>query len=235
MLEMLNELQGIQKKHIIVDCDEVLVRISPKWVYLMHQPENFEYFNKYLDLLKDFDLQKNYIHVLNRDTFYLNEWLLRKDKKFSIEELDEVKERMMDVYNSGDFYTTLKPTPMAKSLSFTAKSPLLNKISVVTRSTEKSINDKDKFIKHIFQGSMDKVDIYHAEPNEKKSDIINNLGNDIAAIYDDEISNVNDIINNCHNVKDLIFGIPSYGYNSDIPDNTYEVAKNKGVIIKYYN
>ena len=57
---MLNELQGIQKKHIIVDCDEVLVRISPKWVYLMHQPENFEYFNKYFDLLKDFDLQKNY-------------------------------------------------------------------------------------------------------------------------------------------------------------------------------
>lgn len=225
------------KKHIVADCDEVLVRISPKWVYLMHSPENFEYFNRFFRLNEGFDLKKHASIVLNRPQFYLNKWLLRKDilEKNTIEEINECVDRMMSLYDSSDFYDSLVPTALGKSLALAIKQPRLERLSIVTRVTSENVDSKEKFLKTLFQGSMSKVDIYYIEADEKKSDVISILGDDIAAVYEDEVNNIDDIINNCNNIGQSTIFVPSYGYNVNIPQSTYETAKRKEIIIQPYS
>ena len=227
------------KNEIIVDMDGVLCHIDTKWVGKMHEPANFDYFNKFLRLSKDFDPRLHDVTVFSRPDFYLDKWLVRKDifDKFSDSEVTEMRERMMSLYNDDDtFYDNLFPTDLGKAIAFTLKQPILKKVTVVSRVTSNNTASKERFIKKLFTGSMNKVDIYFVEKNEKKSDVINNLnGSKINAYYEDEISNVDDVIRNCKDFKDSQLFIPSYGYNTVIPEETKMLAQSKGIEFKYYS
>ena len=232
-----NNVQKNNKSWVVADCDEVLVRISPKWVHLMHEKENFDYFNNFFRLSKDFDIEKSAPVILSRPEFYIDKWLMRKDilENHTIEEIAQAKKRMMDLYNVPDYYDNLKPTSLGKSLSFAVKNPILERLVIVTRTTPESLATKERFLKELFRGSMNKVDIYYVETNEKKSDVIRNLGNKISSIYEDEISNIEDIVTNCNNLEYCQLFIPSYGYNVNVPTEIFDLAKkNKNKII-YYN
>ncbi|MEI2419141.1 hypothetical protein V6O07_02620, partial [Arthrospira platensis SPKY2] len=60
-------------------------------------------------------------------------------------------------------------------------------------------------------------------------------GSKINAYYEDEISNVDDVIRNCKDFKDSQLFIPSYGYNTVIPEETKMLAQSKGIEFKYYS
>ena len=89
-----------EKNHIVVDCDEVLVRISPKWVHLMHTQEWYEYFNQFFMLDPEFNLGRDFEAVLMRPTFYLNQWLERPDilGRFTESEIRTANGKFMDLY-----------------------------------------------------------------------------------------------------------------------------------------
>lgn len=229
----------MEKKHIVVDCDEVIVNISPMIVALLHDKEsgNFDYYNKYLRLTEDFDIDKHEERILSRPSFNVINWLIRENikEKYSNEEIDEFLDKaMQEVIFHPELYDHLQPTPIAKSLAHVANSTMLDKISIVTRTSDNNLESKERFLKKLFRGNMNKVDIYYVEPDENKSDVICNLGDNIAAIYDDEISNVEDIVFNCDNVKDLQFLIPSFGYNTEITQELFDECKRKNIEIKNF-
>jgi hypothetical protein len=203
----------------------------------MHESNNFEYFNEYLRLSEDFDITKHEISVLSRPDFYLDRWLIRKEvfDNHTEEEVANMQSKMMDLYNLDEYYyDDLQPTSLAKGIAFTLKQPILKKVTVVSRVTSRNTESKERFIKRLFSGSMNKVDIYYVEKGEKKSDVISNLGMNINAIYEDEVSNINDIIKNCNNFTNGQILIPSYGYNQEIPDETRLLADSKGIEIKHF-
>lgn len=227
---------GNVKSHMVIDCDEVLVRISPKWVYKMHLPENYPIFEEHLHVSKKFDLEKHYETVMRRDKFQLYDWMKREfiEGEFAQSEILDVKEKCMQLYNDPHFYDDLKPTEMAKSISMLARNNNIKKISIVTRNLfDSSAESKRRFINKLFASCIDKVTIYELEKDEKKSDVIKEF-DDVSHIFEDEISNVIDIIENCPNLENVIISVPKYGYNVDIPQDITEKAAERGIdIIKY--
>ena len=80
---------------------------------------------------------------------------------------------------------------------------------------------------------MDKVTIYELEAGDKKSDVIKEL-NDVSHIYEDEIDNIVDIVDNCPNLNNMIISVPKYGYNMTIPEETIKKAAERDIdIIRY--
>ncbi|QQO92502.1 hypothetical protein CPT_Machias_115 [Staphylococcus phage Machias] len=221
--------------HIVADCDEVLVNISPKIVQLMH--EDYEYYNQFFRLSEDFDYNKHYDVILSRPEYYIDQWLVRKDvyNNFSEKEVNEARERLQnEIIFKKDLYDELQPTNLGRSLSYTINTPLMNKLTIVTKTSDNNLKSKEKFLKTLFRGSMDKVDIFYLEPDEKKSDVINSLGY-VTRIYEDEVSNISDIIKNCQNVTQTGIDIPSLGYNQDIDEGTILKAKEKKIDLNYFS
>lgn len=221
--------------HIVADCDEVLVNISPKIVQLMH--EDYDYYNKYFRLSKDFDLNKHESTVLSRPSFQLDQWLVRPDvyDNYSEDEVNEARLRLMnELIHSPTLYDDLEPTNLGRGLSLTAATPLLKKLSIVTRTSDRNLESKEKFLKTLFQGNMDKVDIYYIEGNDKKSDVLSTLGY-ITKYYEDEIKNIEDVVTNCDNFSDTSIDIPSFGYNQDISNELINKCRNKNINMNYYS
>ncbi|WRM43518.1 hypothetical protein [Staphylococcus phage LY01] len=221
--------------HIVVDCDEVLVNISPKIVQLMH--EDFDYYNQFFRLSPDYNYSTHYNTVLNRPEYYIDQWLVRKDvyERFSEDEVNEARNKLHEeIVFKKDLYDTLQPTNLAKSLSYTINTPLMNKLSIVTKTSDNNLKSKERFLKTLFRGSMEKVDIYYLESDEKKSDVINTLGY-VTRIYEDEVSNIKDIIMNCDNVMQTGIDIPSLGYNQKLDEATIMKAKEKEIDLNYFS
>ncbi|QDJ97822.1 hypothetical protein PALS2_197 [Staphylococcus phage PALS_2] len=221
--------------HIVADCDEVLVNISPKIVQLMH--EDFDYYNQFFRLSPEYNYSTHYNTVLNRPEYYIDQWLVRKDvyERFSEDEVNEARNRLQnEIIFKKDLYDTLEPTNLAKSLSYTINTPLMNRLSIVTKTSDNNLKSKEKFLKTLFRGSMEKVDIYYLESDEKKSDVINTLGY-VTRIYEDEVSNIKDIIMNCDNVMQTGIDIPSLGYNQKLDEATIMKAKEKEIDLNYFS
>jgi len=232
-------LFGTDKKHIVVDCDEVLVNISPMILALIHDKKsgNFDYYNKYFRLAEDFDIDLHEERILSRPVFRVDEWLVRPDIYDNFEE-SEVQEMLEKLNNEVIFhpnlYDMLKPTQIANSIAQMTRTSMVDKVSVVTRTSDNNLESKERFLKKLFKGSMKKVDIYYVEPDEKKSDVVSMLGEDIAIIYEDEIKNIEDIVYTCDNVKDLQIMIPSFGYNVNIERELYDECERKGIKLQPY-
>lgn len=206
----------------------------------MHAPENFEYLTQFFKLSKKFNLGRDYHKVLERDEFYLDKWLVRPGivakGLFTHDEVNEARQFMSLLYN-GDFYQDLPPTNFASSLAMVSKSAMIKQITVVSRtiSGREELNEsKIAFINGLFNGSNSKVEILLLDENEKKSDLIGELGDGIGFIYEDELSNIIDIVDKCDNLEKMNIMIPSYGYNTNLPQDVINKAKNKNIDIKYY-
>src|SRR5699024_6874016 len=228
-------------RHIVVDCDEVLVNISPIIVGLMHHKDsgNYDYFNKYFRLSTDpdYSVNDNEERILNRPVFHLDNWLIRKDiiSEVGEEEYNEAVDRLVnDLIFHPSLYDELIHTKMSKVLSDLARTDMVDRISVVTKTSELNLSSKERFLKILFQGSMHKVDIYYVEPDEKKSDVISGLKDDIACYIEDEISNIEEVVEKCDNVKDMIILVPSFGYNANISEELIKNCKDKNIDIRTY-
>ena len=127
---------GKVNKHMVIDCDEVLVRISPKWVWKMHLPENYPIFERYLSVYEDFNLEKDYDIIMGRTNFQVYEWLKREgiDSEVSQSEMLEIKEKCLRLYDDPTFYDNLKPTALGESLATLSTNRNVEKISIVTRN-----------------------------------------------------------------------------------------------------
>ena len=233
-------LQGTNKRNIVVDCDEVLVRISHKWVHLMHVKENFDYFSQLFRLSKDFSLGRDYEKVLQRPEYYLDKWLIRNDvlNNHSLEDFNEARRELVKLYtDSEDYYGDLPPTNFANSLSIIGRNSAVDKITIVSKvhkGNEDLDNSKIAFIKNLFNGMNHKVDIYLVDiDGEKKSDVINQLDN-VGLVYEDELENIKDIITNSEGLSDMDIMIPSYGYNGGLEQKYYNLAAERNINIKYY-
>lgn len=232
-------LLGTDKKHIVVDCDEVLVNISPMILALIHDKKsgNFDYYKKYFRLAEDFDIDLHEERILSRPVFRVDDWLVRPDiyDNFEESEIQEMLEKLNnEVIFHPNLYDMLKPTQIANSIAQMTRTNMVDKVSVVTRTSDNNLESKERFLKKLFKGSMKKVDIYYVEPDEKKSDVVSMLGEDIAIIYEDEIKNIEDIVYTCDNVKDLQIMIPSFGYNVNIERELYDECERKGIKLQPY-
>jgi len=151
----INRLMDGQFQNIVVDCDEVLVNITPKWYKkIMDSYHIFKDYFKDLGSLKEYD-------IINRDHYYLNTWL----KHDHIENVPhEIILEMLKLYSEDlEFYDDLKITNFGHSIQYLIEHPtLLNKLYILTHSlSENNIFSKDKFLLRNFDSS--KVEIIHID------------------------------------------------------------------------
>lgn len=228
---MTNNMELIQNANLILDCDEILVNISPKWSKLLLA--NREEFEEYLDFT-ELEKVKDDHHeltklVLNREHFYLTEWLKRDD----VEEIPKhIIDKFMKLYNVKDFYHDLPLTKMAVALGKLSYHPSIQKVYVVTRVTEDTSNleSKDALIKSLFP--YNKLEIIKVPPKEKKSDYIKNIDIKNGFIFDDENGNLMDYLVN-GKVSECNFYVPRLGYNRPSMD-MLRLADEQKVSVSYY-
>lgn len=208
------------KKILVSDVDEIIVNITPKWVQRIYDER--EYFDNFFNLDDEYDPIKHYLKVLYRPDYYINNWLLKPELKERMTRQHKIQliKDMISVYDTNDFYDDLEPTSLGVTLSnilnYKAKD-LVDKLIIISKSSgDASSESKIRFLKKLFAGNNDKVDIYIIDNTEKKSDVLKILKkdelNNVAAVYEDEPSNIADMIMN-GGLKNTQIYMPSFNYN----------------------
>lgn len=232
------------KRTVIVDCDEVLVETSPRAVQLLH--EDYDFFNQFFRLIDNFDLQKVTPLINSRPVYHLNEWLLRKevqDPELWEAYQNECMPKFLENFARPDFYEPLGLTYLGHSLIRLLQSGTITRVIIISKVTvynKEGIQGKERFLKTMFAGFMDRVDIYYlpSDSNYQKSDVINALPPhvlaDVAFFADDHISNIQDVLENTK-LTDYQLVVPSYGYNTDISTLTQPKLKTKNASLYFYS
>jgi hypothetical protein len=226
---MINSNQNIT---IVSDCDEVLTNISPLWSLLIHK--NANYFKDYFNLIENFDYDKNYSTILLRDKFYLNEFFRKEDLQLTESQEKELFEKFFSLYDNDKFYKFCKPTKMCYSLRELAITNYVNKLYIVSRTTDGTEKGKKEFIEKTFKGLSSKVEFVPVPMNGKKSDILNDINN-VNVFLDDELKNVHDIMDNCPNINNMDIYIPKLGYNKPTKELILKDDKDMSKNVIYYN
>jgi len=223
-------------KTVLLDCDGILCNIAPRWIKRVY--DNKEKFSRYLNFDRDitFNLDE-YKKIMLRKNFYIQdnpEYInykenLSKDEKLIADKL------IYSLYDEKEFYKDLLPTEYGTVMSLAGTQTFVKKIYVVTRSFHNNnIFYKKLFIEKLFKKSLKKLEIITIDENEKKSDVISKLGNDICLIADDEVKNIDDIILNCENVNECVIQLPRYNYNkSSYPMST--ALQRKNIKVEYFS
>jgi hypothetical protein len=217
--------------NIITDCDEILTNISPLWVKKIHDDKS-GFFEKYFNRKETFDHNnpEDIKFVLSRNEFHLNKWMLKKDLKLTDEETKLLFEKFYALYDNDEFYEECVPTQMCEGIYKMSQQRFVNKIYVVTRTSEGTKEGKRRFIETFIPS--DKVEIIFVGRNEKKSDYIKELDN-VALIMEDELSNIHDIVDNCKHLSEVDLYIPYTGYNKPDADFFDKMNENKFKAIYY--
>ena len=199
--------------NLVVDCDEILYNISPKWCKKIYEMKDvFEPYLRIDILEKAINAGEDYENIiLSRDKFYLNQWL----KKENVELPEEVYNKFMDIHNAIDFYDDLRPTAMGIGISRLSYHKNIKKVCVVTRHASiNSLKSKMAAIRGLFPSG--KLDVRILGANQKKSDVIKDIDLTNGFIFEDEISNIKDYLENGKNVTKCNIVMPVLGYN--MPD-----------------
>lgn len=198
--------------NLIVDCDEILYNISPKWCRGIY--ERKEIFEPYLriDILERAIKEgENFDDViLSRDKFYITEWL----KKDNVDIPENIFKEFMNIYNAKDYYDDLKPTAMGIGISRLSRSPNVKKVYAVSRHAENESGSRDskiRAIKGLFPSN--KLELKIVGRNEKKSDAIKGIDITNGFIFEDEMNNILDYLTNAENVTHCNICVPVLGYN----------------------
>jgi hypothetical protein len=109
-----------------------------------------------------------------------------------------------------------------------------NKIYIVTRTFEEFMNAKKDCIKKLFLPIIKDVEIIFTGMTETKSESIKDIEK-VSLIIDDELSNIYDYIDHSNNIDNALVVIPMTGYNTPFSKEYLEKAKEKNLMIKYYN
>lgn len=217
----MNKINELKKVNVVVDCDEILFEISPKWSKKII--ENEEKLKDYLDINKlkmAYDLGDKFFrnYVLSRDKFHLNKWL---GKKSLSEVTSDELNAFLNLYDS-KFYDDLEITPLGRSLATMLMTNAINKLYIVSRTTSETLNSKNKALMKYFDSP--KVEISYVLPNFKKSDYIKEIDLTDGFIFEDEFENIKDIIDNCNLNRTTIY-TPMYGYNDPSLYPDYDLAE----------
>lgn len=199
--------------NLVVDCDEILYNISPKWCKKMYEMKDiFEPYMRMDILQRAIEEGEDFENaILSRDKFYLNQWLKKED----VEIPDDINQKFMDIYNQPDFYDDLKPTAMAIGISRLSYCPNVKKVYIITRHGHNGSKDsKLRAVKGLFPSN--KLEIRFVGTGEKKSDAIKDIDLTNGFIFEDEMSNVKDYLVNGKNVTHCNICVPILGYN--MPD-----------------
>jgi hypothetical protein len=238
---LVNKMEGT----LIIDVDDVIVYTTPCWFKRIM--DNFEDFDYYLndDMIPNFPENYNYYNKENfmypytRTTYMFNDWLLRKN--LSKEDFEEGSKMLMDLHCNNDFYLDfdLKFTQLADALKTLVRFSAykFTKIVFVTRvpdATNKNLKEqKIKMLKDYFSDILKNIEIIIVDKFEKKSDVVKEYKN-ISAIYDDELFNIYDYIDNLNNIEGCTFMIPFTNYNMNFSTDYLKKAHDKNAIVKYY-
>lgn len=227
----------------IVDVDDVIFYTTSLWYdRIFLNPGKFK---EYVDpdkIILPYNYEKDFLKIYDRECYYLSDYILKKD--LSPEKKKEGEKAIMDIYLKDSFYNSNKLLPA--SILFYIKKLLqykelgINKVVFVTRTFPEHSKSKVEIIRDYFKDVMSDIDIIIVEPNEKKSDVIEEY-NDIALIFDDELKNILDYLENSKHIKYAQFMIPEYGYNSmnnpnnkEIIEKIIKLAEESNNTIQYY-
>jgi len=200
LLEKLSNLKN--KKKIATDMDEVLTLISPLWTYLLL--ENKTHFSEYMDL--DFDYSM--MHVLNRDEYYLNNWL-SNGKELP----EEVFDLFLGLYKDNDkFYSNCRITNFGMTLKILLDRGEIEHIYIVTKVIEGTEDYKKRWVAKYL--GTENITFISVDGDTKKSEAINELGIEYDLFIDDCLDNIYDVLKNTNSYNKSFF-IPKYGYNKD--------------------
>ena len=231
------KLGEVKPGSMIIDMDDVLVYTVNLWFkYIM---DRYELFKSYLneDVIPDnYDYITHFNYPLSRPTYLFTDWLLKKD--LSMEDQLIGRRFIMEAYHEhiNDFYKNVTATPLVDSIisMFKYKDFKFDKIYIVTRTLDNFEKEKTECIRRLFSPIINKVEIIFTEIGEKKSEAIKDIEK-VSIIFDDELSNIYDYIDNCNNIDNCIMMIPTTGYNVPF-DNAYnEKIKKHNITVRYYN
>jgi len=144
---MLENLTGNDKRAsvLVSDLDEVLTLISPLWYKKI-----LNNFHKFKDYFKDLG-ELSDKEILNRETYYINNWLL----KDNIDTLPkEIYEEFFSLYTSGTFYTECTPTNFCKGLLTLERQSWVDSIYILSHTEPETIKDKLRFCKKYLNGKQ---------------------------------------------------------------------------------
>ena len=192
----------VDKSIIISDMDEVLTMISPLWTYLIKTNEHI--FGEYFDLDFDYSIET----VLNRDTYYLNQWLLKNN----VELPNDVYNEFLSLYtDTPDFYPKCRLTNMGQTLKVLLDRGEIERIYVITKVIKGTEEYKQEWVaKHLGITNVTFISVYGGN----KSEVINEMNIDYDIFIDDHLDNIEDVLENTDSF-DKSFFIPNYGYNRD--------------------
>jgi hypothetical protein len=221
----------IQDANLIVDCDEILVNVSPLWVKKII--ENKELFEEHLDLSKVIEVMEDEAKfnelVLRRDKYYLTDWLKRED----IEKVPaEIIAKFMDLYNDDEmYYSALPITRMAAGLQKLSYHPSVKKVYVITKCTDgKNYDKKEALIRSLFPDR--KLEIRKVPIHEKKSAYVKDIDIKNGFIFEDELSNIKDYLENS-TISECNIYVPMLGYNKPNAELMLLVEEKK-ICLSYY-
>lgn len=212
----------------IVDVDDIIFYTTSLWydrIYL--HPKNFVDYINPNKIILPYSYENDFLKIYDRDKFYFSDYFLKED--LSEEEKKAGNKAIMDIYLKDKFYDSPKLLPTA--VLFYCKKLLqypelgINRIVFVTRTFPEHAQAKVDIIRDYYKDVMNSVDIIIVEPDEKKSDAIKEYDN-IGIIFDDELKNILDYLENSNHIQYAMFMIPEYGYNSmSNPNNSEMIQK----------
>ena len=192
---------------IIMDWDEVIQCITPKWVRLVRESNDEEFKNACIPERLNASAEE----VLMRDTYYLDQWLLGKH---DVE--PHLRNRHMKYYNDNpSFYLDLPLTDMFEDISKMSKMDFVKEVIILSHTTNSEAEDYRK--EHIFDTVIrplgEKFKLVLLSPSQKKYEWILQNKPNYTCFIDDRIDIVKSVIMNTRSLGKT-FLVPEYGYNS---------------------
>jgi len=227
----MKEFSGV----ILVDMDEILVEISPKFYNVVRL--NWLKYEPWLNDLGPLTREE----ILSRKQFLIEKWLMKEKFLNDVDKFKEVKHiiyaGLLQDFFKTDVYKDLEPTNFAKHILMNPvvlEKNEIKKIYILTKyptNALEMLESKKKFIEKYFKSP--KIELLPVPSGKKKSEVVkeNNIAWDL--FVDDEIVNIKDFVENC-NIEGKEFLIPAYGYNK-MPELLDFAIKEKGGAYSYYD
>jgi hypothetical protein len=218
---------------MVLDCDDVCVNITPKWMYLLLQNDKFR------KLLTHDHLS----HILLNHPFNRKEYDLISHAPYTLDEdlRSELNKIALEIYyNDSTFYDDLTATGYFDLALSLLRNSHAKRISIVSQSKELSLPvnlSKIRFLQNIFKEfDSSQYNIFLLNSGEKKSDVIKNEIPNYTNFVDDHLSNIFDVVENTNSFnKEFLAPLTGFSYSSDNKTTIERLTREKQCSILFYN
>lgn len=219
---MLNPNLAKENSVLIVDWDNVLQYIDYEWLKLLFASKNQILDRAVSKILEELDpptpkeLLKS---VVNRDNYYIEEFLISKfnlHETLNSRELDEFSQEWYNLYlNDENFYDKLSTTKIYTALSLMLVAPkLIGRLYILTH-VNKDDPRKSKVFKELFDENDPRIQLVQLDMSIPKHEWIVDNVPEFDMLIDDRIDIIEDTFLSFSDEerKKKEFMCPSYGYN----------------------